>query len=68
MTTPKPTPKILRLPAVMEMVGVSKPTVYLWIRQGRFPQPLRIGPKASGWLASELDSWIAERAGARSAN
>ncbi len=59
--------RILRLPAVMAMLGVSKPTIYLWIKKGAFPKPLKIGPKASGWLKSELDAWVAERAGARRA-
>lgn len=61
------TPKILRLPAVMAMLGVSKPTIYLWIKRGAFPAPLKIGPKASGWLLSEIESWLAERATARPA-
>lgn len=61
------TPKILRLPAVMAMLGVSKPTIYLWIKRGAFPAPLKIGPKASGWLLSEIESWLAERATARAA-
>ena len=59
--------KILRLPAVITMLGVSKPTIYLWIKRGRFPAPLKIGQKASGWLLSDIESWIAERAIARSA-
>lgn len=59
--------KILRLPAVLAMIGCSKPTIYLWIKKGEFPQPLKIGPKASGWLLSEIESWIAQRANARRA-
>lgn len=61
-------PKILRLPAVLEMLGVSKPTIYLWIRKGNFPAPLKIGPKASGWSLAEIESWLAERGAARLAN
>lgn len=61
------TPKILRLPAVMAMLGVSKPTIYLWIKRGAFPAPLKIGPKASGWLLSEIECWLADRATARPA-
>lgn len=61
------TVKVLRLPAVLSMLGVSKPTIYLWIRKGEFPAPLKIGRKASGWLLSEVESWIAERETARAA-
>jgi len=60
--------KILRMPDVMARVGVSKPTIYLWIKNGAFPAPLKIGPRASGWLVAEIDAWIADRATARVAN
>lgn len=60
-----PNKTILRLPDVMGMLGVSKPTIYLWIKGGGFPAPLRLGPKASGWLRAEIEAWIDERAAAR---
>lgn len=59
--------QILRLPAVLAMIGCSKPTVYKWVKQGLFPAPLKIGPKASGWLLSEIHAWIEQRSGARGA-
>ncbi len=44
---------------------VSKPAIYAWIRAGRFPRPVRIGPNMSAWLLSEVEAWqrarIAER-------
>lgn len=56
------TSQIIRLPAVLDMLSVSKPTIYNWIKQGNFPAPLKIGPKASGWLLAEIEAWIAEHA------
>lgn len=51
--------KILRMPAVIARVGVSRPTIYLWIKNGTFPAQLKIGPNAAGWLASEVLGWTA---------
>ncbi len=57
--------RIARLPELIQSVGLSKPTIYKLIRQQQFPAPIKIGPKASGWLVSEIDAWIAERAAQR---
>ena len=36
-------PAIMRLPAVLERVGLSKTTLWRRIRDGSFPQPVRLG-------------------------
>lgn len=59
---------ILRLPAVQARTGLSRSAIYLYISQGRFPAQLALGPRASGWLSSEIDAWIAARAAERVPN
>jgi prophage regulatory protein len=49
---------ILRLPAVMARVGLSRSTIYLRIVQGTFPQPVRLGARAVGWISTEIDEWL----------
>ncbi|WP_404843025.1 helix-turn-helix transcriptional regulator [Burkholderia thailandensis] len=39
--------KILRLIGVLDCVGVKKTTLYRWIREGKFPAPVQLGPGAS---------------------
>ena len=51
----------LRLPAVMAQVGYSKSRIYALVVKGQFPQPIRIGQRASAWLKSEVDAWISNR-------
>ena len=58
------TEAFLRLPAVMQRVGYSKSRLYALISRGEFPQPIRIGQRASAWLESEVDAWIAARVNA----
>ena len=57
-TARRKTVAILRLPAVMARTGVSRSSIYSWIAQGKFPEPISLGPRAVGWLAEEIDDWI----------
>ena len=52
---------ILRLPAVIARTGLSRSTIYARIAQGTFPPPYNLGPRAVGWLKSEVVAWIGER-------
>jgi prophage regulatory protein len=57
--------RVLRLPATMQMVGLGRDAIYRGAREGWFPKPLKISERASGWLESELEQFIASRAAAR---
>ena len=52
---------LLRLPEVIELTRLSKPSVYRLIAQAGFPKPLRIGPRASRWYRHEIVAWIEGR-------
>ena len=54
-------PALLRLPAVLALVGVSKATLYRWANAGMFPQPRALTPTRStvAWSAAEVHAWIA---------
>lgn len=52
---------ILRLPAVRSQTGLSRSTIYLAVSKGSFPQPVRLGPRAVGWLESEVQEWICQQ-------
>jgi prophage regulatory protein len=43
---------------VCDRVGKTFPTVWLWMRQGRFPQARDCGGRPA-WVESEIDAWIA---------
>jgi prophage regulatory protein len=53
---------ILRLPQVKSRVGLSRSSIYLAMSQGNFPQPVKLGARAVGWLESEVDEWIRAKA------
>lgn len=52
---------LLRWPDVQKRIGLSKSYVYHLISLGAFPQPIKLGPRASGWLESEVNAWIEHR-------
>ncbi|MGE3473149.1 MAG: helix-turn-helix transcriptional regulator [Vicinamibacterales bacterium] len=48
---------------VRALVPLSRATVWALRRTGRFPQPVQISANRIAWRASDLNAWIAERAG-----
>ena len=53
--------KILRMRDVLEMVGVSRTTVWRQVKAGNFPAPIRLSPRSVGWRQSDIEEWIASR-------
>ena len=46
---------------VESMTGLSRTSIYRLMRLGRFPEPVRVGPKAVRWNEEELEDWLASR-------
>lgn len=53
--------KVMRLSAVMEMTGMSRSTIYLYIEKGSFPKPIKLGSRAVGWIQAEILDWLQAR-------
>jgi prophage regulatory protein len=52
---------ILRMPDVMTRTGKSRSTVYAECAAGLFPRPVRLGQRAVGWPAHEVDAILTAR-------
>lgn len=54
-------PALLRLPAVLARVGVSKSTLQRWIKADMFPDCIALTPTRStvAWSAAAVEAWIA---------
>ena len=57
--------KILRLHQVMAIVGLGRSSIYNLIQRGAFPTQIKLSTRSSGWLKSEIESWIEMRASLR---
>lgn len=58
---PDPSKSLIRLPQVQEIVPYSRSTIYNLIAAGDFPPPVKLGPRASAWVKSEVEAWADER-------
>ncbi len=50
-----------RLRQLQEELGVSRATIYRWIKEYNFPQPYKLGPNTSLWYKPEVEEWVANR-------
>lgn len=64
--------RIMRLPAVLAVVPITRATLLRYVAAGQFPRPIRLGgtkakARAIGWISTEVDAWIAARQAERDA-
>ncbi len=52
---------LIRRPEVLHRCGISNTTLHRLIKEGDFPAPIQLGPRAVAWVESEVDSWIEQR-------
>ena len=53
--------KVLRLPSVKELTGLSRSTIYLRIKKDEFPKPISLGDRAVGWLEKDIEDWLEQK-------
>ena len=53
--------RLLARQEVQDLLKIGRTTLYRWMREGRFPEPMQIGPGAVRWHESEILAWIEER-------
>ncbi|TFW16041.1 AlpA family transcriptional regulator [Massilia arenosa] len=50
--------RLLRLPEVLKICGMSRSSLYQAIQEERFPRPLRLNARSAAWLKSDIDHWL----------
>ena len=50
--------RIVRLPELIEQTGLSRTTIYLRMKEGKFPERVSLGGRSIGWLESDLKKWF----------
>jgi prophage regulatory protein len=56
------TDRFIREPECHQITGLSRSTRWRLERAGEFPRRRRISAGCTGWLASEMAGWVADRA------
>lgn len=52
---------VVRLPAVLSLVGLSRSTVYSLIKNNAFPKPVKLSARAVGWRQPDIEAWLQSR-------
>lgn len=53
--------KLLRRPEVEARTGLSRSTLYHWMKRGEFPQPVKLGARLVAWRESDIGDWLESR-------
>lgn len=53
--------RILRMAELKIRVGLSRSTIYEFIKLGQMPRSISLGSRAVGWLESDIDAWLESR-------
>ena len=53
--------RFIRASEIATRLGVARTTIYGWVKAGRFPPPVHLGPRTVGWIRSEFDAWVQNR-------
>ncbi len=53
--------RVLRLPAVLDRVGLGKSSIYALMNDGQFPRPIRLSARAVAWRETDIEQWLNER-------
>ena len=48
----------IRLPEVLRLIPVSKSTIWLRVKEGRFPRPVKLSERCTAWRVEEVRRYI----------
>lgn len=54
--------QFIRPRQVLEMIGVSRTTLWRMVQAGRFPRPVRITERNCGFLLDNVEAWMKAKA------
>ena len=57
----QPTLVFLSKAQVLRKIPVTAPTLWAWVRQGKFPRPRAISDNKTVWIEAEVDAWMQAR-------
>lgn len=49
---------LLRLPTVTDLTGAAKSTIWLWVKEGKFPRPVKLGPRSVAWKSKDVREFL----------
>lgn len=53
--------RLIRRKEVQAKTGLGTSSIYAMMKQGKFPQSLKLSERRVAWLESDVDQWVTER-------
>ena len=53
--------RLIRLPEVKHLTGLSSATIYRHIAKKQFPASIQLGTRAVAWSSEDIEAWVGER-------
>ena len=50
-----------RLSQLKKQLSVSRSSIWSWVKQGKFPKPIKLGKNCTAWNAEDVHVWIQSR-------
>lgn len=55
--------KLLTYSDLCEILNRNYKTIWAWVRDGKFPKPVKLRGKTIGWKQEDFEQWLAEHSG-----
>ena len=52
---------LLSIKDLKALLGVGESTIWQWVRDGKFPKPIKLSKTLSRWKQSKVEGWINEQ-------
>ena len=49
---------LLRIKDVVKKTSIGKSTIWEWVKEEKFPKPIKLSERISVWRESDIDEWI----------
>jgi len=52
---------VVRMSRLVEMIGLSRSTIWKLLSEGKFPKPIRLGSRSIAWRINDIEEWLQSR-------
>jgi len=53
--------KIIRIKDLCKKLGISRTSIYRYMKLNKFPRPIVLSTNTIGWKECEIDEWVESR-------
>ena len=52
---------VVRMSRLVEMIGLSRSTIWKLLSEDQFPNPIRLGSRSIAWRVKDVEEWLQSR-------